>query len=176
MDRRVVVVLVLMLSLLPTAAVASPNTRPVPGSVVSLRGTSHIWVAGEHGLFHWVADTRALLGRPVLWAYRTELDIEHIRLLPHGQPWLSASPLWLDGAIYVPRWAEGARRPELYRFESPEDLEFFGIVPMPSSAPASTRSRPSEPPVRILTPEEWQRQYGFPIELLVRHTAGSIHE
>jgi hypothetical protein len=60
------------------------------GTVVSLLGTPHLWVA-EGGALHWAGDTRALANRSVSWGSRVEITLAELRQTTIGDPWLSTS-------------------------------------------------------------------------------------
>ena len=49
----------------PAAPAALAAPAYAPGTVVSLQGTPHMWVADAQGQLHWGGDTRALAGKSV---------------------------------------------------------------------------------------------------------------
>src|SRR5687768_10410109 len=103
--RAIAAVLVastLALGFAPGGATAAPTAQDAvtPGSVVALRGTSHLWFGDAQGTLHWGGDTRALAGREINWNGRVEVGLDQLRTLPIGDPWLSTGLLKDGDPIY----------------------------------------------------------------------------
>ncbi len=99
----------------------------VPGAVVALEGTPHLWIADDQGVLHWGGDTRALSGRHINWNARTEVSLAGLRALPKGDPWLSAGLLKQGDPIYLVKWETEWPQPRLFHIQSIPDVEIFGI-------------------------------------------------
>ena len=119
------------LSVVFTAAAASAapaeQALPAAGAIVALRGTPHLWIADSQGTLHWSGDTRALAGRAVNWAARTEVSLEQLRAMRRGKPWLSAGLLKDGDPIYFVKWESDWSTPQLLHILSIADVELFGI-------------------------------------------------
>src|SRR5688500_14544536 len=122
-----VVAFMLLASALPVlAGPASQNTMP-PGTVVSLEGTPHLWIADEEGALHWGGDTRALADRFVNWGDRRLVSLAQLGTFRVGDPWLSAGLLKMGDPIYLVKWESDQDRPTLLHIQSIADVETFGI-------------------------------------------------
>jgi hypothetical protein len=98
-----------------------------PGTVVSLAGTSHLWIVDQDTALHWAGDTRALNGRTINWAQQCTVDEAGLRRLPIGDPWLSAGLLKQGDDIYLVKWEQSEASPSLLHIQSITDVELFGI-------------------------------------------------
>jgi len=121
------VALVLVATAMP--ALAGTAHQPVlpHGTVVSLEGTPHLWIADEEGTLHWGGDTRALADRFVNWGDRRLMSLAQLRAFRMGDPWLSAGLLKMDDPIYLVKWEVDQERPTLLHVQSIQDVETFGI-------------------------------------------------
>jgi hypothetical protein len=108
------------------APAAAPCTLS-PGAVVSLAGTSHLWIVDQDAALHWAGDTRALNGRTINWAQQCTVDAAGLRRLPIGDPWLSAGLLKQGDDIYLVKWEQSEASPSLLHIQSITDVELFGI-------------------------------------------------
>jgi hypothetical protein len=150
------------LLLVPTSATtgapgATPTPPPgpgpapgalAPGTVVALRGTPHLWIAGADGALHWAGDTRALAGQPVDWGSRVEVDATALRAARLGDPFLSAGLVRRGGPIYLAKWEQGQAQPTLLHVQSIGDLALFGIT-------GDNYGR------FVLEEPAWNQRYGF---------------
>ena len=109
------------------AGIVSAQSAVVPGGVVSLRGTPHIWVADNDGVLHWAGDTRALAGRDVKWSTQREVDLGELTQMRRGSPWLSSGLLKIADPIYLVKWESNQAAPTLLHIQSIKDVELFGI-------------------------------------------------
>jgi hypothetical protein len=125
------------------------------GTCVALRGTPHLWFAGERSELHWGGDTRALAGKDINWDSRTEVSFEQLKALPIGDPWLSAGLLKDGEPIYLVKWEASQERPTLLQIQSIADLEVFGINGRNYSQ-------------FVLDRPEWERRYGMSAAGLAR--------
>ena len=131
------------------------QTTLATGAVVSLRGTPHLWVADDEGVWHWVGDTRALARHHVNWASRREVTLAELEDLRRGDPWLSAG-LLKDGALlYLVQWQSADALPRLLHIQSVADVELFGLNWRNYGA-------------LVYEPAAWERQFGLAIAGLVR--------
>ena len=73
--RRSLVVLAIAVAAFMALPLAQAQQVFVPGAVVALEGTPHLWIADEQGVLHWGGDTRALAGRHINWSARTEVSL-----------------------------------------------------------------------------------------------------
>ena len=111
-----------------TRAAISPDRA---GQLIALSGTPHLWVGGDDGKYHWVGDSRALAGKPVLWGTRhwvtgTEVyDAAHKGTI--GDPYLSAPLLMRAGDMYLPKWEQDQAQPTLLHIKSIDDVRVFGV-------------------------------------------------
>ena len=108
------------------AQLQAQGTLPY-GTVVALQGTPHLWFADKQGILHWGGDTRALTGRHINWNYRAEVSLNQLRILPIGDPWLSAGLLKDGDPIYLVKWESHWPQPQLLHIQSIDDVELFGI-------------------------------------------------
>ena len=121
------------LSLSLSAAIGTPAFAepaplvPLPGAVVGLAGTAHLWIADTQGMLHWAGDTRALAGRSVQWGNHTEVSLDQLRLMQRGDPWLTAGLLKSGDPIYFVKWETSELSPQLLHILSIADVELFGI-------------------------------------------------
>jgi hypothetical protein len=99
----------------------------MPGTVVVLGGTTHIWVADDEGVLHWAGDTRALAARKANWDSRKVVTLAQLLELPRGDPWLSAGLLKIGDPVYLVKWETSEAVPTLAHVRSIRDLELFGI-------------------------------------------------
>lgn len=106
---------------------ATAQSAVVPGGVISLRGTPHIWVADNDGVLHWAGDTRALAGRDVKWSTQREVDLGELAQMRRGSPWLSSGLLKIADPIYLVKWESNQAAPTLLHIQSIKDVELFGI-------------------------------------------------
>ena len=125
-----VVALVSALAVLPAlpALAGTDHQSVLPhGTVVSLEGTPHLWIADEEGALHWGGDTRALANRFVNWGDRRLMNLAQLRTFRVGDPWLSAGLLKMGDPIYLVKWEADQERPTLLHIQSIQDVETFGI-------------------------------------------------
>lgn len=108
-------------------AAPAPQGAPARGAVYTLRGTPHLWIAGEDGVLHWSGDTRGLKDRFVDWGNKKEVSPQELRAMRRGDPWLSAGLLKMGDPIYFVKWESDQPRPTLLHIRSIADLELFGI-------------------------------------------------
>ena len=125
--RRSLVVLAITVGAFMALPVAHAQQVFVPGAVVALEGTPHLWIADDQGVLHWGGDTRALSGRHINWNARTEVSLAGLRALPKGDPWLSAGLLKQGDPIYLVKWETEWAQPRLLHIQSIADVEIFGI-------------------------------------------------
>ena len=114
---------------LPTGSAAQLQAQGTLsyGTVVALQDTPHLWFADKQGILHWGGDTRALIGRHINWNYRAEVSLDQLRILPVGDPWLSAGLLKDGDPIYLVKWESHWPQPQLLHIQSIDDVELFGI-------------------------------------------------
>lgn len=125
--RRSLIVLAIAVGAFMALPVAHAQQVFVPGAVVALEGTPHLWIADDQGVLHWGGDTRALSGRHINWSARTEVSLAGLRTLPKGDPWLSAGLLKQGDPIYLVKWETEWAQPRLLHIQSIADVEIFGI-------------------------------------------------
>src|SRR5262245_30530677 len=82
-----------VLPALPAWATPVEQVTVTGGMVVGLQGTTHIFVGDDQGLLHWGGDTRGLSGRIVNWGNRRDVNLDTLKSLRRGDPWLSAGLL-----------------------------------------------------------------------------------
>ena len=146
----------LLLGLTLLAGPPAATAQPLPaGAVVALRGTPHLWVAGDDGRLHWAGDTRALAGKTIDWGSRREVSLDELLRLPRGDPWLSAGLVKIGDPIYFPKWESNEARPTLLHIQSIRDVELFGI----DATNYGTF---------VLDQAVWEQRYGFPTASLTR--------
>lgn len=121
------VALVLIATAMPALAGTEHQSVLPHGTVVSLEGTPHLWIADEEGTLHWGGDTRALANRFVNWGDRRPMSLAQLRAFRVGDPWLSAGLLKMDEPIYLVKWEVDQERPTLLHIQSIQDVETFGI-------------------------------------------------
>jgi hypothetical protein len=119
-----------------------------PGTVVALRGTPHLWIAGTDGALHWFGDTRALAGQPADWGSRVEVDAPTLRAARRGDPFLSAGLVRRGGPIFLAKWEQGQAQPTLLHIQTIADLTLFGIT-------GDNYGR------FVLEEPAWNQRYGF---------------
>ena len=112
---------------MPAIAAGGQDNKLSLGTVISLRGTPHLWFADAQGVLHWGGDTRALAGRQISWSDRVEVSLEELKVLPIGDPWLSAGLLKVGNPIYLAKWETEWTEPKLLHIQSIGDVEIFGI-------------------------------------------------
>ena len=122
-----VVALMLALAAVPALAGTAHQQVLPHGTVVSLEGTPHLWIADEEGALHWGGDTRALANRFVNWGDRRLMSLAQLRTFRTGDPWLSAGLLKMGDPIYLVKWEADQARPTLLHIQSIQDVETFGI-------------------------------------------------
>ena len=125
--RRSLIVLAIAVGAFMALPVAHAQQVFVPGAVVALEGTPHLWIADDQGVLHWGGDTRALSGRHINWSARTEVSLAGLRTMPKGDPWLSAGLLKQGDPIYLVKWETEWPQPRLLHIQSIADVEIFGI-------------------------------------------------
>ena len=125
--RRSLVVLAITVGAFMALPVAHAQQVFLPGTVVALEGTPHLWIADDQGVLHWGGDTRALSGRHINWSARAEVSLAGLRALPKGDPWLSAGLLKQGDPIYLVKWETEWPQPRLLHIQSIADVEIFGI-------------------------------------------------
>jgi hypothetical protein len=118
---------------------ASPAPALPRGTLVSLQGTPHVWVADQQGALHWVGDLNGMVrhlaeerdaASPtldpsdfVIEAVQHYFDIipawtlEQLRAATPAEPWLTYEFVRLDGSIYLVRREIGRRGPLLLRVQ-----------------------------------------------------------
>ena len=110
-------------------------------------------MGGDDGKYHWVGDSRALAGKPVLWGTRhwvtgTEVyDAAHKGTI--GDPYLSAPLLMRAGDMYLPKWEQDQAQPTLLHIKSIDDVRVFGVN-------GANYGR------LIKQPQDWEAQTGLP--------------
>jgi hypothetical protein len=122
----VVLLVVLLAASAARAAPAEQEPWP-PGTVVSVEGTPHLFIADDSGLLHWAGDTRVLADHFVDWTSQAGVSPAQLRDLPRGDPWLSAGLLKDGDAIYLVKWETEEPQPALLHIQSIQDLELFGV-------------------------------------------------
>ena len=125
--RKSLVVLAITVAAFMALPVAHAQQIFLPGTVVALEGTPHLWIADDQGVLHWGGDTRALAGRHINWSARAEVSLAGLRALPKGDPWLSAGLLKEGDPIYLVKWETEWPLPRLLHIQSIADVEIFGI-------------------------------------------------
>jgi hypothetical protein len=118
-----------LLLVLAVPAMARPALQQAlpTGTVVSLEGTPHLWIADEQGALHWGGDTRALEGHFVNWGDRRPVNLAQLRSFRLADPWLSAGLLKSGDPIHLVKWETNQARPTLLHVQSIADVELFGI-------------------------------------------------
>ena len=162
MNRRALpfiltIALVLMASasaLTVGAAPAAQQTLP-PGTVVSLSGTPHLWIADDQGVLHWGGDTRALANRTINWADQRPVNLQQLLGFQRGDPWLSAGLLKLGEPIYLVKWETNQAAPTLLHIQSIADVEIFGI-------------NANNYGIFVLDRAPWEQRFGFNVDTLAR--------
>src|SRR5436190_4593140 len=152
------VLLSLLTSLLPAGmAAAAPAQQGAyaTGTVVSLKGTPHLWFVDGQGTLHWGGDTRALAGHDINWNSRVELSLDQLKALPLGDPWLSAGLLKDGEPIYLVKWESNQDKPTLLHIQSLADVALFGI-------------NGSNYGQFVLDRAAWEQRYGMPAASLTR--------
>jgi hypothetical protein len=123
----------MLLSLFPlfaatrTAAAPAQQGTFANGTVISLKGTPHLWFVDGQGALHWGGDTRALAGHSISWNSRIELSCDELKAQLIGDPWLSAGLLKDGDPIYLVKWEANEAAPRLLHIQSIADVELFGI-------------------------------------------------
>ena len=125
--RKSLIVLAIVVGAFMALPVAHAQQVFLPGTVVALEGTPHLWIADDQGVLHWGGDTRALAGRHINWGARVEVSLSGLRSLPKGDPWLSAGLLKQGDPIYLVKWETEWPQPRLFHIQSIADVEIFGI-------------------------------------------------
>lgn len=97
------------------------------GTVISLQGTPHLFIADSAGVLHWGGDTRALRGKFVDWNSRVEVPLATLRTLTRGNPYLTAGLLKDGEPIYLVKWETEESVPRLLHIQCIADVELFGI-------------------------------------------------
>jgi hypothetical protein len=110
-----------------SAAPREQRITLMPGSVVGLQGTPHIFVVDGQGVLHWGGDTRGLAGHYVNWSDRRDLSLDQIKGLPSGDPWLSAGLFKNGDSISLVKWETGQAAPTLLHIQNIGDVQLFGI-------------------------------------------------
>ena len=160
---------------------ATPEIELEVGTPVRLEGTPHLYIFGEDHRLHWAGDTRALLGKRVLWSKEEEWPYRvlvrrgiiqkwtarahevkdhsywrtHEGQIALGDPWLSAGLLKDGDPIYLVKWEHDWERPKLLHIQSIRDVEIFGIN-------AENYGR------FVLDKPTWEARYGLSADSLVR--------
>jgi hypothetical protein len=138
-----------LVHVLPAAAAAPDQiAAPVPGEVLRLQGTDHLWVVDAQGVAHLVAGPATLAGKPVDPAEAQDASVAGLQALPQGAPFLTADLVKIGDSIYVPQYAAVGAAPTLLRLQSPADLALLGIN-------ASNYGQ------LVLDPATWQQRYGI---------------
>ena len=123
-------------SISPTPIPATPVPVPIPtpaptlgevGKVVSLSGTPHLWIVGADNQLHWGGDTRGLAGKHIRWDSALTVNLDQLRTMPIGDPWLSSGLLKSGDPIYLVKWETDWEQPKLLHILSIKDVELFGI-------------------------------------------------
>lgn len=112
-----------------SALPAVPLSLPL-GSIVSLRGTPHLWVMWVDDHLHWAGDTRIISGpiRDYLnWDDVRVVSLTQLERLPIGRPWLSFRLLKDGDPIYLVKWETWWEQPQLFHIQSIRDVELMGI-------------------------------------------------
>lgn len=178
--RAWLVVPILVVALTRASSLAVPVTEaaPVPqavpqmvpqatqltvfpnGTIVSLRGTPHVWFADEAGVLHWMGDTRGL-GIRVIAGYQIDLTgpqvltLDQLKAARRGDPWLSAGVVKIGDTFFLAKWDIAEAAPALLHISSPAELELFGITSKNYGA-------------HVLEAPEWERRFGFAVDTLTR--------
>ena len=132
-------------------AAAAPSdqiTAPMPGEVLRLQGTDHLWVIDPQGVAHLASGPAALAGQAVDWSVVTDASVTALRALPQGAPYLSADLVKVGDSIYVPQFYTDGTPPSLLHVQSPADLALFGV----------TEANYSQ---LVLDAGTWQQRYGL---------------
>lgn len=124
-----------------------------PGAVVGLDGTPHLWIADQTGVLHWGGDTRALQGQLIDWNTRITVDLDTLKTLQLGDPWLSAGLLKDGTPIYLVKWETTDSVPRLLHIQCIHDVEVFGIN-------TNNYGR------FVLDRDQWEAKFGFPVSTL----------
>ena len=120
-----------------TSPPAAPGTSGAPqgalphGTIVIVRDTPHFWVADERGVLHWVAGTRALVGRYARWDAQRVVGADELERLPRGEPWLLSPAAFVGGErseLHVITWQSGVAWPALLRAPNLDSLRPLGIT------------------------------------------------
>ena len=82
--RKSLIVLAIAVGAFMALPVAHAQQVFVPGTVVALEGTPHLWIAEDQGVLHWGGDTRALSGRHINWHARTEVSLRDCARCPRA--------------------------------------------------------------------------------------------
>ncbi len=159
-SARVWIVLALALVLVAGSGVARAQSF-AHGAVVGVPGTPHLWIADAQGVLHWAGDTRALAGKYVNWANRTEVSVARLRGIYIGDPWLTAGLLKDGDPIYLVKWETTWARPQLLHIQSIADVELFGIN-------VNNYGR------FVLDRAAWEARYGFAAASLQRGVLPSL--
>ncbi|HET7771257.1 MAG TPA: hypothetical protein VFN74_20980, partial [Chloroflexota bacterium] len=112
------------------------------------------WVADERGVLHWVAGTRALVGRYARWDAQRVVGADELERLPRGEPWLLSPAAIVGGErseLHVVTWHSGVAWPVLLRAPGLDALRPLGIT-AEHVARASTDRR------------TWERLHGLTLE------------
>ncbi len=148
------IAVLLLAALAPALRVQAEETLP-HGTVISLRGTPHLWFADDEGILHWGGDTRALAGRHINWNKRLTVSLEELQVLDIGDPWLSTGMLKDGDPIYLAKWETEWTEPQLLHIQSLSDVELFGI----DSGNYGNF---------VLDPPTWEAAYGISVASLQR--------
>ncbi len=141
------------------AGPASQQTLPA-GTVVSLQGTPHLWVADEQGVLHWGGDTRGLAGKTINWSDRRVVSLDQLRSFRRGDPWLSAGLLKIGDPIYQVKWESNEARPTLLHIQSLADVDIFGI-------------NGTNYGLFVMERAAWEQRFGMSIDSLTRGVLAS---
>jgi hypothetical protein len=136
------------------AAPATQQTLP-PGTVITLSGTPHLWIADEQGVLHWGGDTRALANRNINWADQRPVNLQQLLSFQRGDPWLSAGLLKLGEPIYLVKWETNQTAPTLLHIQSIADVETFGI-------------NANNYGTFVMDRAAWEQRFGFNVDTLQR--------
>src|SRR3954449_2792246 len=118
---------VVLISGIQAAPASAAQCSLTPGAVVQLVGTPHLFIADGQRVLHWGGDTRALAGQIIDWSNICSVDLNELRAMQRGDPWLSSGLPKIGEPIYLSKWEDSDAAPTLLHIQSIADVELFGI-------------------------------------------------
>ena len=162
MNRRALpLILTLALVLMAGASALTAGAAPTaqqtlpPGTVISLSGTPHLWIADAQGVLHWGGDTRAIANAYVNWADQRPVNLQQLLSFQRGDPWLSAGLLKIGDPIYLVKWETNQAAPTLLHIQSIADVQTFGI-------------NATNYGTFVMERAAWEQRFGFNVDTLAR--------